>query len=121
MGGGILSSSTPYIAAVLCGITMALAFPKTNLPMFAPLGAAGLFATWYGLTPLEAFRIGWLAGFPFFAISWSWVGETAGASIAPFGFLLVLLPALIHGFAFAVAGTLSAIAYARAPRTLAPL
>lgn len=100
---------------------MALAFPKTNLTILAPLGAAGLFATWYGLTPLEAFRTGWLAGFTFFAISWSWIAETAGSYIAPFGFVIILLPALIHGFAFAVAGTLSVIAYARAPRTLAPL
>jgi apolipoprotein N-acyltransferase len=121
MRRGILSSSTPNMFAVLCAITMALAFPKTNWTILAPLGAAGLFATWYGLTPLEAFRNGWLAGFTFFAISWSWDGETAGAYIAPFGFLLFVLPALIHGVAFGVAGTLSALAYARAPRTLAPL
>jgi apolipoprotein N-acyltransferase len=100
---------------------MALAFPKANLTILAPLGAAGLFISWYGLSPWEAFRRGWVAGFTFFAISWSWVGDTAGAYIAPFGFLLVLLPALIHGLAFGVAGTLSAIAFARAPRALAPL
>jgi len=100
---------------------MALAFPKSNLTILAPLGAAGLFATWYGLSPVEAFRNGWLAGFIFFVISWSWIGETAGTYIAPFGFLVVMLPALIHGLAFGAAGTLSVIAYARAPRALAPL
>jgi len=112
---------TPYVVAVLCAIAMALAFPKTNLTILAPLGAAGLFATWYGLTPSVAFRNGWLAGFVFFAITWSWFGQTAGAFIAPFGFMLVLVPALFHGLAFGLAGSLSAVAYARAPRALAPL
>jgi apolipoprotein N-acyltransferase len=116
----VFRKARPFVA-VLCAIAMALAFPKANLTMLMPIGVAGLFWGWYGLTPLRAFWNGWLAGFTFLAISWSWFGQTAGAFIAPFGFVLVVVPALFHGFAFAFAGALSAIAYARAPRILAPL
>lgn len=118
MGNGFLRSS---LIAVLCAVAMALAFPKANLTILAPLGAAGLFTIWQSLTPARAFWNGWLAGFTFFTITWSWFGQTVGAVIAPFGFAIVLAPALFHGLAFGIAGALSAIAYARAPRTLAPL
>jgi apolipoprotein N-acyltransferase len=88
---------------------MALAFPKTNLTICAPLGAAALFYAWYGLTPVRAFQTGWVAGFVYFAMTFSWFGETAGAEIAPFGFIVTLGPALIESFVgFAVAGALVA-------------
>jgi apolipoprotein N-acyltransferase len=121
MRRSILSSLTPYVVAVLCAIATALAFPKANLTILAPIGAAGLFGTWYVLPPASAFRNGWLAGFVFFTITWYWIGETAGAFVAPFGFTLVVVPALIHGLAFGIAATFSSIAYTRAPRALAPL
>jgi apolipoprotein N-acyltransferase len=100
---------------------MTLAFPKTNLTILAPLGVAGLFWTWYGLTPARAFLTGWLAGFTFFTITWSWFAESAGALIAPFGFILVVFPALVYGSVFGIAGILSAIARKHAPRALSPL
>ncbi len=102
-------------------MALALAFPKANLAVLAPLGTAALFRAWYGLTPRRAFLVGWFGGFAFLAMTCSWVGETAGALIAPFGFLLVALPALIDGLAFGAAGALAAVAHRHAPRSLAPL
>ncbi len=90
---------------------MALALPRANVVVFAPLGAVALFWAWFGAPPGRAFRIGWLAGIVYFAISFTWFGETAGALIAPFGFLLALGPALVEGFlGFALVGALVAIA-----------
>jgi apolipoprotein N-acyltransferase len=121
MRRSIVSSWTPFIGAIVAAVALALAFPKTNLTILAPLGAAGLYWTWYGLTPARAFQTGWLAGFVFFVISWSWVAESAGALIAPFGFILVLAPALYQGIFIGVAGMLSAVARKRASRALSPL
>ncbi len=90
---------------------MALAFPKTNVVALAPIGAAGLFWAWFGLSPKAAFWSGWLAGTAFFAINFAWFGETAGALIAPFGFFLSLGPAVADAlFGFALPGALTAIA-----------
>jgi apolipoprotein N-acyltransferase len=101
---------------------MALAFPKTNVAVLAPLGAAALFWTWFGLSPRRAFLAGWLAGTVFFTINYAWFGETAGALIAPFGFFLTLGPAIGDGlFGFALAGALTAYAARSAPRPLVPL
>ena len=89
---------------------MALAFPKTNGAIFAPLGAAALFYAWYGLAPMRAFWVGWVAGFVFFAITFRWFGETVGAIIAPFGFVVTCGPALGDAFfGFALPGALVAI------------
>ncbi len=107
---------------------MALAFPKTNVAVLAPLGAAALFWAWFGLSPMRAFWAGWLAGSVFFAIDFWWFGETAGALIAPFGFLLALGPAICDAFlGFALVGALVAVAAGafgrrdRVSRALVPL
>lgn len=106
---GVVSSWSALGVAVVGGILMALAFPKTNLTVLAPLGAVGLFWACFGLSPKRAFLVGWAAGIAFFSITFSWFGETAGALIAPFGFLLTLGPALAEGFiAFACTGALCA-------------
>lgn len=90
---------------------MALAFPKTNVAVLAPLGAAAIFWAWFGLSPMRAFWVGWLAGTVFFAIDFWWFGETAGALIAPFGFFLALGPAIGDAFVnFALVGALVALA-----------
>ena len=84
---------------------MAFAFPKTSYSILAPLGAAALFYAWYGLSPKRAFWVGWVAGFAFFSINFSWFGETAGAEIAPFGFIVTGGPALVESFVgFALCG-----------------
>ena len=107
---------------------MSCAFPKVDQPVFAPIGAAALFYAWYGLSALRAFWVGWLAGFIFFLINFSWFGETAGTEIAPFGFVVTAGPALVDGFlGFALAGlAVAAIARAlesrdRVARALVPL
>jgi apolipoprotein N-acyltransferase len=106
---------------------MALAFPKTNAVVLAPIGAIGLFWTGFGVSPKRAFWIGWLAGAAFFTLNFAWFGETAGALIAPFGFMLALGPALIEALlGFALAGALTAFiaqagAESRAARACVPL
>jgi len=103
------TSFLPFAAAIAGAIAMALAFPKVALPVLAPLGAVGVFWAWFGVAPMRAFWIGWAAGTAYFAISFSWFAESVGALVAPFGFVLVLLPALIDGFlGFALAGFLVA-------------
>jgi len=107
---------------------MAAAFPKTNASALAPVGTVGLFWAWFGVSPKRAFWIGWVAGTVYFAVNFAWFGETAGALIAPFGFVLALGPALIDGLVgFASAGLLTALLAAglrkrsRIVRALVPL
>jgi len=100
----------PFATATLGAVLMALAFPKTNAAILAPIGAAGLFWAWFGISPKRAFWLGWLAGTVFFSIAYSWFGETAGALIAPFGFVMTLGPAIGDAFfGFALPGVLVAI------------
>ncbi|GAC1310510.1 MAG: apolipoprotein N-acyltransferase [Vulcanimicrobiaceae bacterium] len=107
----MVSSLIPVGAASLGAVVMALAFPKTDVAIFAPLGAVALFWAWFGVSPKRAFWIGWLAGTLFFAIDFWWFGETAGALIAPFGFVLALGPAIGEAFfGFALVGALVAFA-----------
>jgi len=88
---------------------MALAFPKTNGAIFAPLGAALLFYAWYGLSAVRAFWVGWVAGFAYFFMTFAWFGETVGAIIAPYGFVVTCGPALGDAFfGFALPGALVA-------------
>jgi apolipoprotein N-acyltransferase len=101
----------PLVAATVGAIAMALAFPRTNAVVLAPLGAMALFWAWFGMSPKRAFWAGWLAGSVYFGITFWWFGETAGALIAPFGFLVALLPAVADAFfGFALAGALVAVA-----------
>ena len=90
-------------------LAMAAAFPKANATILAPIGTLGLFWAWFGVSARRAFWIGCFAGTIYFAISYAWFGETVGAYIAPFGFLIVLLPALLDGaLQFGLAGALVA-------------
>ena len=107
---------------------MALAFPKVDATALAPIGTVGLFWAWFGVSPKRAFWIGWLAGTVYFALNFAWFGETAGALIAPFGFVLALGPALFDGLVqFAVTGSLVAMlavalgGRSRVRRALVPL
>ncbi len=123
-----MSSLIPVAAAMLGAVAMALAFPRTNAVLLAPAGAVALFWAWFGMSPKRAFWSGWLAGTVYFAITFSWFGETAGALIAPFGFLLALGPAIAEAFfGFALIGALCAFAAlaltdgSRAKRAFVPL
>jgi apolipoprotein N-acyltransferase len=103
------SSLLPFVVATLGAIAMALAFPKANAPLLAPLGAAAVFWAWFGVSPQRAFWVGWLAGSVFFSMTFWWFSETAGALIAPFGFILPIGPAVAEGFfGFALVGALVA-------------
>ncbi len=123
-----MSSLIPVATAMLGAVAMALAFPRTNAVLLAPAGAVALFWAWFGMSPKRAFWSGWLAGTVYFSITFSWFGETAGALIAPFGFLLALGPAIAEAFfGFALIGALCAFAAralsdgTRAKRAFVPL
>ncbi len=108
------------MAAIGAGL-LSLGLPKANL---APLGLVGLtliFWAWFGLSPRGAFWTGWISGILYFSATFGWFGETAGAYVAPYGFALVLLPAILEALAFALAGAATAYAWTAGRRTLAPL
>ena len=123
-----MSSLIPVVLATLGAVAMALAFPRLNAVALAPVGAAALFWAWFRMSPKRAFWTGWLAGTVYFAITFWWFAETAGALIAPFGFLLALGPAVGDAFfQFALGGFFIALAARalgdarRANRALVPL
>lgn len=51
----------------------------------------------------------------------SWFGDTAGALVGPFGFVIVLVPAAVEALAFAACAALSAHASARLPYAQQPI
>lgn len=65
------------------------------------------------LRPRAAAGVGYAAGIVFFALNFSWFGESAGALLGPLGFLLDLVPALVEALAFAAAAALTALAARR--------
>jgi apolipoprotein N-acyltransferase len=96
-----------------CAFVLHLAFPRAGLPWLAPLALAGLFAAWMTLTPRAAACVGYAAGIVYFALDFSWFGESVGALLGPFGFLLDLGPAVVEALAFALAGAITALAAKR--------
>jgi apolipoprotein N-acyltransferase len=116
-----MASLGPVVAAAAGAALMALGLPKASIAPLALVGLALTYWAWFGLSPRRAFLVGWFSGVLYFGATFSWFGETAGAFIAPFGFVLVLVPAVLEGFAFAVAGALTALAGDRAAPSLAPL
>jgi apolipoprotein N-acyltransferase len=119
---GMISSWVAFAVACAGAAAMALAFPKLNAAVLAPIGAAALFWAWFGLSPKRAFLVGWAAGIMYFSINFSWFGETAGKLIAPFGFFMTLGPAVGDAlFGFALAGLAIAYLRRRAHPALFPL
>ncbi len=96
-----------------CAFVLHLAFPRANLPWLAPLALGALFASWMTLRPAAAAAVGYLAGVIFFALDFSWFGESAGALLGPFGFLLDFAPAAIEAVGFAAAAAIAALAAQR--------
>ncbi len=118
---GMGSSWAALGVAIAGAVLVALAFPKTNAVVLAPLGAVGLFWAWFGLSPKRAFLVGWAAGTVFFAINFAWFGETAGALIAPFGFFMTLGPGIGAAlFEFALPAAAIALVRERAHPALVP-
>jgi apolipoprotein N-acyltransferase len=109
------------VVAAVGGVALALAFPKFNAVWLAPIGAAALFFAWKAASWKRALALGWFAGAIFFGISFSWFGYTAGPYLGAFGPILVIGPALIEGFFFALAAVATAVAFRRAPTWSAPL
>jgi apolipoprotein N-acyltransferase len=113
----------PLAVALVSAAALSLAFPKTNLAAFAPLGAAGLFWSWRRLSWPAALLTGWLAGIVFFGVMVSWFGETAAKlpGVGAMAWIITLGPAALEGSAWAAWAALAALAYRHAPPALAPL
>lgn len=109
------------IVAVAGSIALALAFPKFNAVWLAPIGTAALFFAWKDASWKRALWLGWFGGAIFFGITFSWFGYTAGPYLGPWAPILVVGPALIEGFFFALAAVATTIAFRRAPPWSAPL
>jgi apolipoprotein N-acyltransferase len=107
--------------AACAAVLLAAAFPKLGAAWLVPFGTAMLFWLWQGASWKRAALLGWLTGFIFFAIDFAWVGHTVGRYIGAFGPFLAFGPALIEAPFIALAGALSAIAYARMRPGIAPL
>jgi apolipoprotein N-acyltransferase len=65
------------------------------------------------LSPRVAAAVGYFAGVVFFALDFSWFGETAGKLLGPLGFVLDVGPAAVEGLAFALAAAITALAAQR--------
>jgi apolipoprotein N-acyltransferase len=100
---------------------LAAAFPKLGIAWLVPFGTAALFWLWQGASWRRAALLGWFAGLIFFTIDFAWVGHTVGRYIGVFGPFLAFGPALIEAPYFALAGALSATAFARMQPNVAPL
>ncbi|MBV8353692.1 MAG: apolipoprotein N-acyltransferase [Candidatus Eremiobacteraeota bacterium] len=108
--------------AVLSAALLATAFPKLGWAWTAPFALAGLF--WSAFTtpaPVRAFAYGYVAGLCYFAIMFSWFGETAAPLLGPWGFILILGPAAIEAVAFGATFALASFVFARAPGAFGPL
>jgi apolipoprotein N-acyltransferase len=92
-----------------CGAILACAQPKVNAWPLAFVALGGLFALWSRLRPMQAALHGAVAGVVYFAFVCTWIGDTAGPLLGPFGFILDLGPALIEMPAFAAAAFVIAL------------
>jgi apolipoprotein N-acyltransferase len=73
------------------------------------------------LSPRAAAVVGYACGIVFFAADFSWFGETAGALLGPYGFVLDIGPAAIEATAFALAAAIAATAARRLRGAWVPL
>ncbi|GAC1413403.1 MAG: apolipoprotein N-acyltransferase [Candidatus Velthaea sp.] len=105
----------------MCAFALHLAFPRANQPWVAPVALAGLFASWMLLPPRRAALVGFFSGVLFFALDFTWLGETAGALIAPFGFVFDLIPAMIEAVAFAATAAIVSLAWQRVQGAWVPI
>ncbi len=117
----IITTSRTWIDAAvgtIGAIALAAAFPTFDAAWLAPLGLAAIFWTWRQRSPATAALIAFAEGTLFFALVFSWFGETVGAYVGPFAFIVDLGPALAEAPAFALAAALTAFAR---PRVAGPL
>ena len=108
------------VVSSFCAFALHLAFPQVGAWWIIPFALAGLFLTWSSLEPRTAAWNGYVSGLVFFMLSFSWFGETAGALLGPFGFIIDAGPALIEACAFAATAFITALAVRRAPAVLVP-
>jgi apolipoprotein N-acyltransferase len=109
------------VVSACCAFALHLAFPRTNVWWLVPVALTVLFATWRALPPRAAALNGYLCGLIFFTLSFAWFGETAGALLGPFGFIIDLGPSVFEAIAFAAAAFVTSYAARRVPPPLAPL
>ena len=109
------------VISAVCAFALHLAFPRTGAWYVIPFALAILFRTWGTLAPRAAALNGYLSGLVFFALSFSWFGETAAALVGPFGFVIDLGPAVVEALAFGLTAYATSLAARRTSPLIAPL
>jgi len=108
------------IVSTFCAFALHLAFPRVGAWWLIPFALGGLFLTWSSLPPRVAAWNGYVSGLVFFVLSFAWFGETAGALLGPFGFIIDLGPAAGEALAFAATALVTALAVRRTAPALVP-
>ncbi len=108
------------VVTTFCAFALHLAFPRAGAWWLIPFALAGMYLTWSTLPLRAAAWNGYVSGLVFFTLSFAWFGETAGALLGPFGFIIDLGPAIGEAFAFAATALVTALAVRRTPAVLVP-
>jgi apolipoprotein N-acyltransferase len=108
------------MVAALAGLALALAFPRTELALLAPVGAGALFWTWQSASWRRAAALGFLSGMVFYTITFWWWSTTIVTVVGALAYVAVMLGAALESLAIAAAAILTVIA-CRRNRALAPL
>lgn len=97
----------------MCAFVLHLAFPLTGWWWLTPFALAGLIASWCSVAPRSAVLIGYTSGLLFFALGFTWFGQTAGALLGPAAPILDIGPAAIEACGWAFAAALASFAAQR--------
>lgn len=106
-----LSDSKQYVLALFAGLCLPLSFAPVHAIPLAFLAPLILFSLWQNKTPAQAFRIGFVFGFGFFAFGLSWVYiaiHVYGETPAWIGILMTALFAAYLALFIALQGWLGA-------------
>jgi apolipoprotein N-acyltransferase len=119
----LLSLSVRDFALVAAaGLLLTLAFPKAGAAWLVPFATAALFWTWRRASWKRAFALGWLGGWIFFSVSYSWWTYTISRDVGEFwAYAAVFITAAYEALAWGATGILAVFARRRAPAGLAPL
>ncbi len=109
------------LGGIACATLLASAHPKINTWPLAFVALAGFFALWSRMRPLTAALHGALVGLVYVAIVCSWIGDTAGAELGPFAFVLNVGPALVELPYFAATAAIVSLLARRAPALAAAI
>jgi apolipoprotein N-acyltransferase len=98
-----LATARSVALIVIAAVALNLMQPPLLWWPAAFVGCAALYELWSSVSPVKAAVYGALAGFICFAVTFSWIGDTAGSLLGRLAFLFDAVPALIETPAFVAA------------------